>query len=533
MHSRANILVIGSGLSGIAAAHAALQTGASVQMLDVGVPLPDATSNELTIFGSSPPWEWSLQKRREITERTVATARGVEVKTIFGSDFATRSLPLLKESLTNAKFYSSWARNGLANVWGAGLLPMRAEDMDDWPFSLAELEKHYVAVQKFMPLSGRRDPFEEMLPLYGTPKPHALSSQGNILLTRMEKYREQLATKGLWFGASRLAGDFAGKGGEGCRLCGMCMYGCPYGVLYSGTETLDALLSHPNFCYTGNYVVRSIKSIDNNVVIHGTDTLGTNREPVRGQKAIVCAGVPGTLRILLESLHLQGRPIRIKTSEQCYIPMFTWHAAPFIEQEAKHTMAQLFWLLRMPESSKNFIHLSLYGHNELYEKALNKLFGTMRGVLLPSAKLLLNRLVFAFCYLHSDYSSELIAEFQGDLLKITGMPNHQSQTVFQAVRKFLRRNQRLTGLSPFPFYSGRKLPGGGNHFGGSFPMNREPSGLQTDIWGSLPGLPGVHIADASVFPSITATTITYSVMANAHRIGEHVGKGVKDHGAGQ
>ena len=61
-------------------------------------------------------------------------------------------------------------------------------------------------------------------------------------------------------------------------------------------------------------------------------------------------------------------------------------------------------------------------------------------------------------------------------------------------------------------------PGRSYHSGGTFPMHRSPGRLETDVLGQFPALPNVHFIDASVFPSIPATTITLTVMANAHRI---------------
>jgi choline dehydrogenase-like flavoprotein len=49
-------------------------------------------------------------------------------------------------------------------------------------------------------------------------------------------------------------------------------------------------------------------------------------------------------------------------------------------------------------------------------------------------------------------------------------------------------------------------------------MRREPGESDTDTLGRPPGWDRVHLIDASVLPSIPATTITLSVMANAHRI---------------
>jgi choline dehydrogenase-like flavoprotein len=50
-------------------------------------------------------------------------------------------------------------------------------------------------------------------------------------------------------------------------------------------------------------------------------------------------------------------------------------------------------------------------------------------------------------------------------------------------------------------------------------MRVNPGPLQVDVLGRPYGFANVHLVDASVFPSLPATTITLSVMANAHRIG--------------
>jgi choline dehydrogenase-like flavoprotein len=62
-------------------------------------------------------------------------------------------------------------------------------------------------------------------------------------------------------------------------------------------------------------------------------------------------------------------------------------------------------------------------------------------------------------------------------------------------------------------------PGRGYHTGGTFPMRRNPGAFEVDLQGRPTGFSRVHLVDASVFPSLPATTITLSVMANAHRIG--------------
>jgi choline dehydrogenase-like flavoprotein len=61
-------------------------------------------------------------------------------------------------------------------------------------------------------------------------------------------------------------------------------------------------------------------------------------------------------------------------------------------------------------------------------------------------------------------------------------------------------------------------PGHNAHSGGSFPMRENPGELETDRLGRPKGFRKVHVVDASIFPSMPATTVVLALMANAHRI---------------
>ena len=65
-------------------------------------------------------------------------------------------------------------------------------------------------------------------------------------------------------------------------------------------------------------------------------------------------------------------------------------------------------------------------------------------------------------------------------------------------------------------------PGRGFHSGGSFSMAAMPKPGQTDRTGRPYGMKRTHVVDATVFPTVPATTITLTAMANAHRIGTEV-----------
>lgn len=524
---RLPLCIIGSGLTGVSVAKGLEKSRKPVLMLDVGLDYSESVRRNITKCNNTPAWMWSEEDRKKISSGVESSISGVKEKLLFGSNFATRPISSFPIRKKNARFYTSFAEGGLSNIWGAGLLPMHEQDIKDWPFDLALLEPHYEKVLQFMPMAGQHDPLEQLLPLHCNPCGHSLSRQTTLMLARMYKNHDVLKQRGIYFGASRLAAKYFGQQNRmDCQYCGMCMYGCPYGILYSAKSTLDELRRDEKFTYRSGFVVTQIKEENGMVRIYGTDIKGNAQEPVNADRVILASGAPATAKIILHSLGLYNKPVKLKTSDQYYLPLLSFAGQPDIEHEQLHTMCQSFWVIKKPQISPYLIHCSVFTYNDLYAKAIQALLGKMHSPLKNVTQIPLRRFYFMICYLHSKHSGYLTVSLNDDKqknLNVEGHKNKDSKQVFRKTRRHIRNASGLTGLHPVPFYRGEKLPGGGNHFGGSFPMSKNPAGLQTDIFGRIKGLDKVHIADSSIFPSITATTISLSVMANAHRIASNIG----------
>ncbi|HEY2970739.1 MAG TPA: GMC oxidoreductase, partial [Casimicrobiaceae bacterium] len=152
----------------------------------------------------------------------------------------------------------------------------------------------------------------------------------------------------------------------------------------------------------------------------------------------------------------------------------------------------------------------------------------LADMLNPLVGMLSRHLIVAQASLHSDASPqiELVMRRSGAdaRLELQRRDNAETTAAVARARRSLARVARWAGLLPLTPLARLGAPGSSFHCGGSFPMRENPEVLETDVLGRPAGLRRIHLIDASVFPSIPATTITFSAMANAHRIATSVAR---------
>ena len=227
----------------------------------------------------------------------------------------------------------------------------------------------------------------------------------------------------------------------------------------------------------------------------------------------------------MKSLDAYDRPVTLKDSQYFLLPVVSLKAGEDRASGVFHTLSQLFLEIQNKKLSPYTIHLQVYTYNDLMGKILRQKLWFIPGLRDLLIKPLQDRLLLIQGYLHSAHSGTMSLRLMRDpktgkdRLVLTGEPAEGAGRIIHQVVRQLNPSFRKLGL--FPILAGLEItpPGRGFHSGGSFPMRKKPAALETDILGRLPGASRTHIVDASVFPSIPATTITLTTMANAHRIG--------------
>lgn len=502
-------IVIGSGPAGVAAASALLERGREVELLDGGRILEEEAVRRRDALGGRPPESWTRAERAAYQAPQLHSPPGHVRR--FGSDFAMHAPELTFAAAEGVALRSSRAAGGLSNLWGAAVLPYSQSDLDGWPITAGELAPHYRAVARIMPLAAAPDALTPLFPAAPAEGagPPVLSAQARALLRRLEAAGPALARRGIHVGAARQAV------GPDCRSCGMCLHGCPYAQIYSASHTLARLRQDPRFGYRpGAVVSRLVEQADGvELVLEGGGCLA-------GDRVFLGAGVLETARIMLASTGRGGR-LTLRDSRFGFLPMVPlWTAGPLPDPPSAPTLVQVFIEIDDPALSPHLVHVQVYGWNEFYLPELEKRFA--RAAPVPGARRLLDlvsrRLFVAQIFLHSDHSDRISLALSADG-RLVARPEADADGpgVLRAASARLAAAMRRVRVVTAPALLRPAPPGSSFHAGGTFPMGVSPDSA-ADPLGRPAGFRRVHLIDASVFPTIPATTITFSVMANAHRI---------------
>jgi choline dehydrogenase-like flavoprotein len=515
------VVVIGSGPAGAAAAQGLCDAGLGVTVLDAGDRIEAERMELFDDLARSDPVHWPPELARRARSAFPADIKHVPHKPAYGSLFPyaldDSDLPIACE---NAETLSSLAYGGLSNAWGAAILPFREPDIRDWPISLEDLRPHYEAVLRFVPIAAERDELSEILPLYtDTPGTLRRDPRAATLLAHLRRNAPALKAAGFTFGASRLAVVAAADHPRRCRHCGLCLYGCPYGSIYNSAHTLQALVLGGRVDYRGGIYVDRLTEAGDSVVIdfherrHPTET-----GQLTASRVFVACGSISSTRLMLESMGRTQLIHRLRDSQYFAIPMVTLAAVPVSVATQGNTLAQVFVELENARISTHTIHLQIYGYNDIMLAALAKRLPAGEATLERFLQPLLGRMVVIQGFLHSADSPGLKIACDAGGLRVAGEDEASGAARVKRLIRSLAGHGRLLGMAPVPGIAHVGCPGKSNHLGGSLPMRRAPGPLETDTLGRSPNWSRVHVVDASIFPSIPATTVTISVMANAHRI---------------
>ena len=517
------VAVVGSGPAATGAVLALVARGLRPDVIDIGERLDDERAAVVASLASVPKADWPAEALARIGDNSAGMGEGIPRKLAFGSDYVyARERAYGRVETVDVDFVPTHATGGYSTVWGAAMLPMHADDMTAWPISRHDLDAHYRAVAAALPLAGESDALAEVFPTFRDELGAARQSTPNRVL--LEGFRRRGADVGSHHrvGCARLAVRDAGP--RACVGCGLCFTGCPMGSIYAATDTLDALAREQKLRRHDGRAMLSIAENAEGVLLEMLRISDRKIERAHYDHVFLAAGPVNSSRILLNSRKLFGICAMLRDSQKILLPALLLKRLGHLGREDVPNLAGAFIDLKLEQRSPHWFHAQVYSVND----QLLRHFGidpfAPTHLLQRPLRMLLDHALVLLGGMHSDHSSAIALTIHEDgamcmpLVRLASIRNPATPRYVDQFRGALSRLLRQAGAH----IVGRTriaLPGAGAHAGGSFPMRANPrSDLETDRLGCPFGWRRVHLVDGACLPSIPATTATFTIMANAHRI---------------
>ncbi len=512
------VIIVGSGAAGVFAAHAL--RGRDVCVVDVG--------SGPTV--SPPPGGdlYALRAQRDMLADLIGPSFE-SIQNIVGEElspklkaphfrFVTRR-PEGAGGIHSRTFRPvvSYAEGGLANAWGAQVYRYGDEDLRGFPLVATDLDPYYDRVTDVVGISGTTDDLAEFHRSdYGLDPPLALTPLADSLLSRYRSRRRYFHARGLRIGRPRLAvlsRDRAGRAGLDYRNLEFFWPRIP--AIYTPAYTLREMVAAGTCRYLPGHFARRFQETGDSVHLETTDLASGETVTLRARYLVLALGALNTPRLVLHSAGDTRARLPI-VENPC---SFTALLAPDHLGHRLTTSAyssQLNYVYRGRRHLPPVIGM-LYGVEGLLRSDLLFNFPlAMRGCL-AAARLALP----AMLLLQVFYDGE---PNPGNVLGVDAAGNltveHVPHTVEEVESRLLAAFRRI-GF----FGAGRMVrrlePGQSIHYGGSLPMRETPrEPYETHVDGRLTGARRVLVTDSSVFPRLPAKNLTFTIMANAARVGD-------------
>jgi choline dehydrogenase-like flavoprotein len=522
-----DVIVVGSGASAVNAAYPLVEAGKTVRMLDVG-------NRDDTYRSLIPDGPFSELRRTDADQHRYLLGdhfEGIGFEHMgAGAQLTPPRQYVCKDAdrlqpLQSGSFFplQSLAEGGLGGAWGAGSPTFQAADLEGFPISHADLRPHYEAVAARIGISGDRD---DLLPFLGeldAMQPAVeIDDNGASILRRYQAQRAAANRRGLYLGRPRLAMlSQPLRGRQPTRYWDMDFWSDAGRSVYRPRWTVDELRGFPGFSFAGRRLVERFEEpAGGEVVVTATDVDSGRVEAHRGRALVIAAGTLGTTRIVLRSLGQPGRRVPLVCNPHTYVALLNLNLLGKEPTDARHSLAQLCVVHAPDGPSRPFT----VGHFYSYRSLL--LFRLMKDNPLPFREGLkiLRALSPSFGVLilqHRDQpTAAKYCELAGDRSVVEYGLSAGEQAAIDAIEADIARG--MLRLRCVPLRTIRPGHAASTHFAGTLPMSTRDEPLTTEPSGRLRGTRAVYVADGSVFPNLPSKGLTFTMMANADRIGGHV-----------
>ena len=406
----------------------------------------------------------------------------------------------LNEKFTSVEYFGA---GGLTNRWGAGCAKLNAIDLGIDDVLMQHISNYY-------------DEAERQVGIYY----HGEDLLDDYLGKFRESYTKLNSPKVITFpicetqwakiGRTRQALLQIEKGDRSpCNNCGGCFIYCQNRTIYNAQYLLTASNKE---IYTSCKVV-GLSKINKGYSLRLVNDRGDLTE-ITAKFVILAAGTIGSTRLLST---LIANPI-LSSFHHSMISRSIFFA---IRREKKNNFPMGQFIVRIKIEESQSAYSSLTHGSSIPTSDIVDLLPIKNNLIYSLVNYLKKYLVVAMIFYPSEYSNYKIQLGSGELQFLDTKLSPKFKSANQSVLSRLREIMKLNNLFTLPFLSSLLPQGSDIHYGGTLPMGPKEYINCTENC-EIRGFPNLYVVDGSWMPRIPEKAHTFTIIANAIRIGDHV-----------
>jgi len=528
-------VVVGSGMSGAHAAQTLVEAGRRVLMLDGGI-RPDGAAVPDTDFITARETDPD-QHRYFLGERFEGIPWGDAAHTLTPPRQhivaeTERWLPFRSETFQRME---SLAYGGLGAGWGAGAAVYTPAELRAIGLDPAALGPAYQIIANRIGLAAEADDATPVCGggLSGTQPPLRMDRSIAAIHARYQLQRDALRARGVVMGKMPMTVLTAAIGDRRATRYGdMEFWADQDRAVYRPWMTVEALRRNPGFEYRDGLLVTAFRETADQVEIEARRLADGALETFQAKRLVLGCGTLGTARIVLRSQPGAGA-LPLLSNHYCIAPCLNLRMLGRALERERTSLGQLEMFLDPGREGLDVRMVSLYTYRSLL------LFKLIKEVPLAFAdgRALMQALASAIVLAtinHPDHTAPMkrvqrMRDDQsptGDALAVDFAPTGAERRDDDlAERRILSAMRKLgcIALKRQHMKSGSTV-----HYAGTLPYaaDERPLSLSTD--GRLAGTKRVVVVDGSGFHYLPANGLTFTLMANAHRIAQGLSRASND-----
>ncbi|MCS6935195.1 MAG: FAD-dependent monooxygenase [Chitinophagales bacterium] len=525
-----DVIVVGSGCSGAMAAQTLVERGLKTLMIDGGA--KDTQYQQLI------PAKNFLEIRETFREQyriflgdrfegipfgKISTGEHLTPPRRFMTKWVQEFLPVVSDTFFPLE---SLAYGGLGNGWGLGCCIFSKKELQACGLPVQAMQESYEVVAKRIGISGERDdaaPYTAAMVSSLQPGVE-MDHNGRNLYANYQAKKHKLNRCGFFAGRPSLALITQPTPGRlPYQYRDLDFYCDNDKSAYRPWLTLDTLKLKNNFLYIGNQCALRFEETSSGVTLHALHLDTQQPQTYRARKLVLACGVLGTARMVLRSFDDYSTRLPLLSNPYSYLAAIQPALLGRDTDKRKIGFAQLSLFYDKYGDQSDVPMGSCYSYRAMMIFHLLK--ESPLGV--KTAYRFLQFLMPSFTIIglfHPEKSGgDKWIQLQKNTMRVTGDELHACYRLSDTEKHIIRDTEKKFSwaLRQLNCYVLKKIdPGHGAsiHYGGTLPFSDKNERYRLLPDGRLGDTKNVYVADGSGFRYLPGKGITFSLMANAHRV---------------